>query len=38
MPEKAIPKVFNSNFNFKNDWKSAFEDEEFVKTFSTEIL
>ena len=38
MPEKVTPNVFKSNFNFKSDWKSAFEDEEFIKTFSTEIL
>lgn len=38
MPEKATSNVFKSNFNFKSDWKSALEDEEFVKTFSTEIL
>ncbi len=38
MSDKAIPKVQDSNFRFKSDWKHAFEDSEFVKTFSTEIL
>lgn len=27
-----------TDFNFKCDWNDAFEDPEFIKTFSTEIL
>lgn len=27
-----------TEFNFKCDWNGAFEDPEFIKTFSTEIL
>lgn len=38
MSDKVIPKVQDSNFRFKCDWEHAFEDSEFIKTFSTEIL
>ncbi len=38
MSDKATPKVQDSEFRFKCDWKNALEDSEFVKTFSTEIL
>ena len=30
--------TFASTFEFKTDWKSCFEDEEFVKVFSSDIL
>src|SRR6187402_2841183 len=29
---------FQNPFVFKTDWKNAFEDEEFVKVFSSDIL
>ena len=29
---------FQNPFIFKTDWKSAFEDEAFVKVFSSDIL
>lgn len=38
MSKKVKPNVNTSDFQFKNDWKMAFEDQEFIKTFSTEIL
>jgi trehalose synthase-fused probable maltokinase len=30
--------TFTTPFVFKTDWKNAFEDEEFVKVFSSDIL
>ena len=30
--------ITSEPFKFKTDWKSAFEDEEFVKVFSSDIL
>jgi maltose alpha-D-glucosyltransferase/alpha-amylase len=30
--------TFASTFEFKTDWKSCFDDEEFVKVFSSDIL
>lgn len=30
--------TFASTFEFKTDWKNCFEDEEFVKVFSSDIL
>ncbi|MCB7481542.1 maltokinase N-terminal cap-like domain-containing protein [Christiangramia sediminis] len=38
MSKKAKPNVNTSDFQFKNTWDTAFEDQEFIKTFSTEIL
>ena len=38
MSKKAKPEVNTSDFQFKCKWDDAFEDPEFVKTFSTEIL
>ncbi|WP_300434021.1 trehalose synthase [Christiangramia sp.] len=38
MTKKAQPKANTSDFQFKNSWETAFEDQEFIKTFSTEIL
>ena len=38
MSKKAKPEVNTSDFQFKCTWDNAFEDEEFIKTFSTEIL
>lgn len=38
MSKKVKPNVNTSNFQFKNTWETAFEDQEFIKTFSTEIL
>jgi len=29
---------FQNPFVFNTDWKNAFEDEEFVKVFSSDIL
>ena len=29
---------FQNAFVFKTDWKNAFEDEDFVKVFSSDIL
>ena len=37
MSDKAIQQSA-TDFQFKCEWKHAFEDGEFVKTFSTEIL
>ena len=34
----SIQDTFNAPFVFRADWKSAFEDEEFVKVFSSDIL
>ena len=36
--KKAKPEINTSNFQFKCTWEDAFEDQEFIKTFSTEIL
>lgn len=30
--------TFSTPFIFKTDWKTAFEDEEFIKVFSSDIL
>ena len=30
--------TFASTFEFKTDWKTCFEDEDFVKVFSSDIL
>ena len=38
MSKKVKPNVNTSDFQFKNNWEMAFEDQEFIKTFSTEIL
>ncbi|AVR44344.1 trehalose synthase [Christiangramia fulva] len=38
MSEEAVSNMKESEYKFKCDWKLAFEDENFVKTFSTEIL
>lgn len=38
MSEEAVSNMKESEFKFKCEWKSAFEDKNFVKTFSTEIL
>lgn len=38
MSKKATSNVNTSDFQFKCTWKTAFEDPEFIKTFSTEIL
>ncbi|TBW28018.1 trehalose synthase [Gramella sp. KN1008] len=38
MSKKVLSNVNTSDFQFKCSWKEAFEDSEFVKTFSTEIL
>ncbi|MBT8318940.1 MAG: trehalose synthase, partial [Gramella sp.] len=38
MSKKAKPEVNISDFQFKCHWNDAFEDSEFIKTFSTEIL
>ena len=38
MSKKATSQVNTSDFQFKSSWEKAFEDQEFVKTFSTEIL
>jgi len=38
MTDKATSDDFNPDFQFKCDWKDAFTDDDFIKTFSTEIL
>ncbi|WP_026935243.1 maltokinase N-terminal cap-like domain-containing protein [Christiangramia echinicola] len=38
MSKKAKPVINTSDFQFKCTWDTAFEDPEFIKTFSTEIL
>lgn len=38
MAKKAESKINTSDFQFKCSWEEAFNDQEFVKTFSTEIL
>ena len=38
MSKKAKPVINTSDFQFKCTWATAFEDPEFIKTFSTEIL
>ncbi|QYA25261.1 trehalose synthase [Gramella sp. MT6] len=38
MNKKAKPEINTSDFQFKCTWEDAFEDQEFIKTFSTEIL
>ena len=30
--------TFTAPFEFKNEWKNAFADDEFVKVFSSDIL
>ena len=30
--------TFSTPFIFKTDWKTAFEDEDFIKIFSSDIL
>lgn len=34
----SIQDTFNAPFIFRTDWKNAFEDEEFVKVFASDIL
>lgn len=36
--ENVNQETFTAPFVFKTDWKSAFENEEFVKIFSSDIL
>src|SRR6476646_3274525 len=36
--ENANQDTFSTPFVFKTDWKHAFEDEEFIKVFSSDIL
>ncbi|MCM8569283.1 trehalose synthase [Gramella jeungdoensis] len=38
MSKKVPSNVNTSDFQFKCSWDEAFEDSEFIKTFSTEIL
>lgn len=38
MSKKLPSNVNTSDFQFKCSWEEAFEDSEFIKTFSTEIL
>lgn len=38
MSKKPASNVHTSDFQFKSKWEQAFEDQEFIKTFSTEIL
>ncbi|MCH4824475.1 trehalose synthase [Gramella lutea] len=38
MSKKDEPDFNTSDFQFKCTWEEAFEDQEFIKTFSTEIL
>lgn len=38
MSKKVPSNVNTSDFQFKCSWEEAFEDAEFIKTFSTEIL
>ncbi len=38
MADKAPTNAKDSEFQFKSEWKNAFEDSDFIKTFSTEIL
>lgn len=38
MSKKGKPDVNTSDFQFKCTWDDAFEDQEFIKTLSTEIL
>ncbi|KAB1157507.1 maltokinase N-terminal cap-like domain-containing protein [Flavobacterium luteum] len=38
MENKINEDEFQNPFVFKTDWKNAFEDEEFVKVFSSDIL
>ncbi len=38
MTKKGQPEINTSDFQFKCNWENAFEDQEFIKTFSTEIL
>jgi len=30
--------TFSAPFEFKNEWKTAFDDDEFIKVFSSDIL
>ena len=34
----SIQDTFNAPFVFRTGWDSAFEDEEFVKVFASDIL
>lgn len=34
----TLQDTFNAPFVFRADWQSAFEDDEFIKVFSTDIL
>jgi len=34
----SIQDTFNAPFIFRADWKKAFEDEEFIKVFASDIL
>jgi len=36
--ENANQDTFTTPFVFKTDWKKAFDDEEFIKVFSSDIL
>jgi maltose alpha-D-glucosyltransferase/alpha-amylase len=38
MDAKINEDEFVNPFVFKTDWKTAFEDEDFVKVFSSDIL
>ena len=38
MSDKAVKKEQHTEFQFKTNWKDAFNDPEFIKIFSTEIL
>ncbi|MGB8703602.1 MAG: trehalose synthase, partial [Gillisia sp.] len=38
MSDKAVKNEQHTQFQFKTEWKDAFNDPEFVKIFSTEIL
>lgn len=38
MSKTSASKVPASDFQFKSTWEEAFDDQEFIKTFSTEIL
>lgn len=36
--DNANQETFTTPFEFRTDWKTAFENEDFVKTFSSDIL
>lgn len=38
MAKKNEPEAFNTPFIFKTDWLNAFEDSDFLKDFSADIL